>query len=51
MRAQESINFMRGIGEYMRSGKESAMLNTANQQNPKMNMGKINKQHLNQSGK
>jgi hypothetical protein len=40
LRAQERMNFMRGIDEQMRIRKESSMLISVNQQIPKMNKGK-----------
>jgi hypothetical protein len=39
MRAQERINFIRGIGKQMRIRKEINILNSVNHQTTKMNTG------------
>jgi hypothetical protein len=44
MRAQEIINFLRGIHEQMRIWKESNMFNLVNQQSPKINKGERKEQ-------
>jgi hypothetical protein len=43
IRPQERINFMRGLDEQMRTGKEPNILNSVNQQTPKMNKEKEKK--------